>query len=353
MEILEGTINREIKELKKLVAESLPITQSLFAQLENELCDSLEYGYNLYLENLNKSTKNSNPDNSTSSIFEQSKALLNWDFSQEVEQNNVATIFMDQIISMLHIPDAEKERILYIEKGLNFFKKGKSNSRFYSDSQQFYEKALIYDKSDYYVLYNLGLIHLFSESEMNIQKAEHYFEKAATYGFAEIDFVKLAFHKRESNFQPSINPLKLTVNALVYQARCLFILGKDEITLKVINKAIELDPFDTSSLFDKLKYHVAFKQTHSIEPLIAELLQLDRFMVLRIMKELELIQVDAIKNYLLNLKVNACKEAEEQILSCQAIIKNDSPFYKDLQFAKELLQKDNYLDATEALKILK
>jgi len=349
LKILESTIASEIEEYRKDIENCDETTQATSAFLEHELCGSIESGYGLFIESISKTLPN---QGKSLSKLERSKAHFNWKSSHVTEQDKAQQVLLEEIVGMLHIPDIEKERKLFIEKGLNFFKKASSNVEFYTHSKKFYEKALSYDDLDYYVLYNLGLIHLFAKEYTDFEQAAKYFAKSALFAETELNHKELSYSNYNSIFHSAINPISITVNAFTYQARCLFIIGNKQNVLETINKAIEINPKDTSALFDKLKYLVAFKQFGKVNSILTDIIEIDHYIVLRILKEIELIKVEEISSFLIQLKTTTCAKAHSQIRKCQSIINEKSTLYKSLLNAESYLQKGNYLAAMEALKIL-
>ena len=344
LKILTATIHDELIELRNNLKLSCPELQAHYYSLEKQLCGKIEEGYAMYFKTIR--------DGGYSQGIKQSQVQLNWTAGERVEQAKTQALILDDIAQVMGIPDIEKERKLYIEKGLNYFRKAGINNHFYADSKRFYEKALTHDELDFFVLYNLGLIHLFSNTHKKIEKALHYFQKAAIYALAEINHKKLSYSKHHASFLSGITPASIALNAFTYKARCHYILEQNHAAIEAINQAIEIAPKDSTALFDKLKYYVDFRQTDDIPLLLAKMIENDYFIVLRILKDLSLITVPEIRDFLTKLTPDSIKTAETLINECKAIISPESPLNNKLTAAQEELKKGNYLAVRKALNIL-
>ena len=107
--------------------------------------------------------------------------FLNRNSELLIDQQQATNLLLGNIVEQLKIPDNEKERQQYIERGFKFFANTKDDSSFYEDALENFLKAEKIFKQDFLVLYKIGLIYLFSEKHINPIKAKEYFENAAKY----------------------------------------------------------------------------------------------------------------------------------------------------------------------------
>ena len=97
------------------------------------------------------------------------------------EKQEYANKSLAEISKLLKVPDSEKERLHSINLAIRYLNKTNNDESFYNDALEEFEKALKFRKQDSFVLYNLGLIHLYSKNHNNVKKALEYFLDAAKY----------------------------------------------------------------------------------------------------------------------------------------------------------------------------
>jgi len=96
-----------------------------------------------------------------------------------LEQNRIANTKIDTIISWIRLPEGEKEKLFYFEKGMGFLKQVFKNKERYKDAESCFTKA--YQKDNYMNNYQLGLIYLYAKDYIDFHKAKQYLLEAADY----------------------------------------------------------------------------------------------------------------------------------------------------------------------------
>ena len=150
--IVEKQIQKEKHARIKKMSEYDTAWIQEYQKIEAMIYGSLENGFKIFHDFQRKNASNSA---STLTSLEKYSRVFNWDFAPIIEQKKIQHILLKDIAQLLNIPDFEKERKAYIEKGLIFLKKALDNEMFYEDAKRFFEKALEQEDIDYYVLYNL------------------------------------------------------------------------------------------------------------------------------------------------------------------------------------------------------
>ena len=112
---------------------------------------------------------------------------LNKRMDMSIEQQRLSNFLLADIAGLLRIPDSEKERQRAISLGVNFLVKAKDDSDLYEDALVNLIKAESLMPQDYFVLYRIGCIYLYSPNHIDFAKASDYFLKAAKYAIVDSD----------------------------------------------------------------------------------------------------------------------------------------------------------------------
>ena len=357
-------INQTLENYKEISDINSQLIKNTIEQSTIAVTGTLENGFNLIAKinknglndisrDLNKLNQNNiNGFETTVKTLKLINLTINWGFSKIIELNRLQNILSEDIIKLLNIPDNEKERKRYIEEGIKFLKKSINNNEFFEDSKEFFEKAYKLYRQDYFVSYNLGLIHLFSMKHLNIELARKYFNNAAKYAYADIDEQNIGYSKNTSSFENHIDPKTISINSYLYEARCFYLLQNKENALKTINKAYELDNKLTDVIYDKAKYLII---NNHINESIQELdlaIKKNRFVTLKVIVDEDFMIHPEIKNYLQKIKEDTINEAKYEINKCRKIIRNDSYNYQILNKAINNIKKDTFLNGKYALDII-
>lgn len=150
------------------------ISQSTIKQVDaiNNLADRLGFGLNIISWQLNKLNDSSN--------------LIHKKLDLQLEQQKLTNAKLDGILKLLNIPESEKERRYAVEMGLKFYVMAQRDKDLLNDALEAFLKAEASFRQDYFVLYQIGMIYLFSEKHLDPAKAFEYFKKSAKYANAAI-----------------------------------------------------------------------------------------------------------------------------------------------------------------------
>lgn len=346
---VKNQIEKELNSHQLKIANANSDYQKLYETLEKRLCGSLVQGFNVAFSQNFSATETNEDDNiglhKMSTIFE-------WDFAKIIEQNKISSILLDDIAQLLNISDKEKERKTAIEKGLTFLKQATLSQEFYAEAKRFFEKALEQEDIDYYVLYNLGLIHLFSDCHFDPEIAQTLFSKSAKYATVGSSFSKPRYGERSSLFNSMVNPLTIAGQALLYAARASYSLDKIDEAFDTINEAILIDPDNSDFLFDKCIYLLERNKLELCITILRKILERDYLLVLKLLKNKKMVENDAIREMLYGLVNDRCDEVKNEYLRCTNSIANESVYAATLNQISDLIENDNYLSVSMALDIL-
>lgn len=104
-----------------------------------------------------------------------------------IEQNRMSNMLLADIVTLLKIPDAEKERQHEILQGIKFFANAANDHSLYEDALEHLLKAESMQRQDYFVLHRIGCIYLYVDQFLDPAKALDYFSRAAKYAKSESD----------------------------------------------------------------------------------------------------------------------------------------------------------------------
>lgn len=121
------------------------------------------------------------------SVISNQLNFINQNLTLVVEQQQLTNYLLADIQKLLKVPDSEKERQLFIERGIKFFMNAQKDSYFFEDALTNFLMAEELMNQDYFVLHKIGMIYLFSTKHINPTKAYAYFSKAAKYASIESD----------------------------------------------------------------------------------------------------------------------------------------------------------------------
>lgn len=107
------------------------------------------------------------------------------------DQQRANNLNLEKITELLKVPDFQKERLYYIERGFKHYCSAIRDPDFYADALDNFLQAELREKSDYRVLYRIGLIYLYGP-EKDSTKALDYFQRAGKYARADAEIDQLS-----------------------------------------------------------------------------------------------------------------------------------------------------------------
>ena len=161
----------------------------------NKLGSELSYGLNVvsYLTLMNTSKTVGaieKLENNTINELQKNReelTFINRKLDLQLEQQKLSNLLLQNISELLRVPDSEKERQLFIEKGIKHFVNASKNIDLYEDALKNLLKAEALADDDYFVLHRIGCIYLYVEKYLDPQKALVYFKRASKYASVESD----------------------------------------------------------------------------------------------------------------------------------------------------------------------
>ena len=161
----------------------------------NKLGSELSYGLNVvsYLTLMNTSKTVGaieKLENNTINELQKNReelTFINRKLDLQLEQQKLSNLLLQNISELLRVPDSEKERQLFIEKGIKHFVNASKNTELYEDALKNLLNAEKLADDDYFVLHRIGCIYLYVEKYLDPLKAIDYFKRASKYASVESD----------------------------------------------------------------------------------------------------------------------------------------------------------------------
>ncbi|MEY2878874.1 MAG: hypothetical protein RLZZ15_1254 [Verrucomicrobiota bacterium] len=184
-----------------------------------------------------------------------------------LEEQRIGNVLAENIAEFLHIPESEKERHRWITMGLKFFKSAGRDADFYPDALKYFHLAEAAMPEDYFVLRQIGMLHLYAAPLLDLEKAADYLTRAGKYASVEShpDAVRLGHVLAKSVLQRFRDQPDATagdiaafaVESYRHAAAARYALGGFAEALRHIEKALGLDADSSALRFLQGKYLAA------------------------------------------------------------------------------------------------
>ena len=162
------------------------------------------------------------------------------------EQMSLVNTGIDKLAEIMMIPDFEKERLHYYSEGLKYLGQSFGNVKRYVDALEFFKKAAGLNKRDFLVQHEIGKIHLYNSSTLDIGVAIKSLLVSFEYAKDEAPNVgsEVAQHLAFANYlngelKNAIKYGKLSFELDNTRLEALYICGEAQIVLGDIKTGIE------------------------------------------------------------------------------------------------------------------
>ena len=273
--------------------------------------------------------------------------FINRNLDIQIEQQRISNLLLQNIAELLRVPDSEKDRQLFIEKGLKHFVNASKNPDLYEDSLKQLLKAEQLADDDYFVLHRLGCIYLYVEGFINPEKALDYFARAGKYSSVESDpkAVRLAnvltekFNVVNTDIYIDTNQIQqLAADSFEKAAFAAYVLGQFENAVNYQKKAMQHLP-NTQNCFLLSKYLARIG--NSIESVFYLNQAIDEnpslFDVVANCREIDLINDSAVLKLLQEKSEEINNKLEQLILTLEIF-----PSDKSIELKKQYEEKKNF-----------
>lgn len=160
------------------------------------------------------------------------------------DQLQISNVTQQNIAQLLRIPDFQKERQYYIEQGFKHYSNARIDSDLYESALDNLMKAEQLEKTDYVVLHRIGMIYLYAENLIDLDKAADYFERAGKFAIVEVspDAIRIA-----NILGTTSTPLSMAADSYTKRSLVEHLRGNQELSISLAEKAKSIDNKNTSA----------------------------------------------------------------------------------------------------------
>jgi len=270
--------------------------------------------------------------------IDQMDAYYHWKMGIRIHCNAIKNLTDDDLTAKLNIPEFQQERRYYVNQACKHFV-----NDLYNESLDNLLLAQNYEKYDPFVLFTMGLIHLYVPDHLNIDLALKLFLKSAKYYQAE---------KNQQDESASY----------FYAGMCAYILKNDHDAINYTEKALELSEFSEASY--ALARYKASMGDESCLPVVKKLVENNSLYGLKILIDDVFLNVIHKLNQMF-VSMRQTIKAECDTIHLAMIADRHLEKYQKRQpdvfsrwktlfnEANQIYQKNSYMDYMDARPILK
>ena len=192
---------------------------------------------------------------------------------------------------------------------------------------------------------------------LDFSLAEEYFRKSMKYAYAEA-FIGGTNFSNSMNLNGKYSKSNKNVyllsylESVLYCARACALQNKFSEAIQLTIDAYKLSPNYLSAGIDAVKYLCVINDTDKAIPLLDEIIEKNKFMTLRVIKDLDIICNDKISKYIDEISKESINKLDEKIKYYTRYNVNDYPFNSIINQAKTYLDKQSFLHAKLGLELL-
>jgi len=256
-----------------------------------------------------------------------------------LEQQRFSNKLNYNICKLLEVPDTQKERKYNIEQGFKHYSNSMMNPKLIKDALKKFLRALEIEETDYFILYQVGIIYLYTDI-LDPKKAEDYLLKSANYAVVEL------------------NP-KVSLDDIYEQAAiAAFLQQKYKKSIKHIQKSLSLVPGKKITRFNYARFLAADLQGNEAVKVLKPLIIEDRTFAAAADLDGKLSTSSEVQILLVELRDKANNELKEEIdlikNKYRVLLNREGELNNDLdsillRYKKELSTVESLLSAMESL----
>lgn len=286
---------------------------------------------------------------------------LSWQMAQIIDNQKVTNLISGNIAQLLRIPDIQKERQYHIEQGFKHYQNAQIDASLFEDSLENLLKAEEREKTDYVVLHRIGMIYLYHQK--NYAKAVFYFERAAKYAAVESDpnavtLANILAHNVYEDFtKQSVdkNAVQLLASSAFFEAaKAHYLLKHFENAYQSAVLASQKNNHSLDIHFHIAKYAAASGKKDECTQKLREVITKNRLYATKTVLDTDLASQNYVHQLLGQMRDEVCEKLATEIKRLKSQFANyqNGDFEKDLNFLKNQLDKNNYLEALGALDLI-
>ncbi|MFC5529937.1 tetratricopeptide repeat protein [Cohnella yongneupensis] len=257
--------------------------------------------------------------------IDQLYSLMDWRTSIIIEELRLQSMLVRDISQLLRIPDSQKERQHFIERGCEFFNSAQTNPDFHKDALHFFKKAEEIESRDYFTLFYIGMIYLYAPDCLDVPKAEQYFKLASKYAGVEVaqSQVRLRVSLRSvsdeelSDSEDEHDKLKMIASDSILQLSiACYVQGKFAEAAEHALKLLEQSPDQLEAGFTYVKALYALGSEEKASPILKQVIQKDFTYAVRMASDPDIGTKESFGVVISQLKEEVLRIVSERIQRC-------------------------------------
>jgi len=254
-----------------------------------------------------------------------------------IYQHSVGNLLLSDIRQLLRIPDFQKERLHYTEAGLKHFHNALIDPTFYREALDALLQAEEREKTDYVVLYTIGMIRGYAErlpdelrDIVDLSAAENYFQRAARYAAIEshpeaaqlTSILSLGASERLADKRS--NPKRFAADAHMHAGFACYRQGKFVEAAEHAARGVSVDPEHQLVRFNECKFLAAAGNVDAGVRKLEAVIRSDRYYAEATRRDVDLVTKQPVLVLLNRLRHEAAQRLAAEI---SAINQRQVPFF--------------------------
>ncbi len=290
--------------------------------------------------------------------------MVGTNFSILIDELRISNLLSKNIAELLRIPDFQKERIYYIEQGLKHYINAKLDQDLYKDALENLLEAEKREKTDYTVLYRIGMIYLYSPASLDLEKAENYFRRSAKYSIVENDpkairLINILAGDTSKDLKSqniSSNSIKsIAADSYFQTGFSCYVQGKFDEAIILFEKSIKLNPLYLEANLNLARCLVQTNQQEKAARILRPAIENKPIYSTIVANDRVLSNANTVMSLLLLLTENACNDLSSKFNLLETTFpdlkdSNDGDIEKDFSQIKRVIKNGQYLPALDMIK---
>jgi len=355
---IEDIVQTQTKEYKNIIEHSSRQQIQAIQESTEAVCGTLDSGFELLSDNFQDISYGLGEIRSELNSM---SSMLDWRLSLLIEQQRITNLLIGNVAILLRIPDYQKERYDYIEKGIKSLKNAYFDNDLYENALNYLQEAEKKENEDYFVLHRIGLIYMYSPKHIDLSKAEEYFKKAAKYAIVETNpgaSISVNYLAGDVNTNlltqiPTVDSIKLqAAESYMFAGRSCYIQGKLGEAAELAGKAFKIVPLMVEAGFTQAKALSADNKITQAAVVLKSVIKKDRFYSIKTIADLDLSPKIEIKNLLENFRQEAFNDASNLLSECKKDIISESMAQVEINKIEKLINKKSFLHCKKAIDLI-
>lgn len=284
-----------------------------------------------------------------STVWTESATALDWVYAFNTDQKNCERFETRDVQILYRLSVNEEGLTKRMEQAFQHYAKGVTDYDLYELALRRFEEILASKPQEYTLWHRAGLISLYVPTLFNPEKAEQALRKAAELAEKEEDALALpllrVFYGEDWDFQDALRIA--TADAYFHAAVACYVLNKPESVAELALKAYQLSPKFSEAGFLAAKGYALCGKEQDATDLLRRVIEAEKFYVVRVMADYELVSCQFVIDCLSTLRDNAATRVGELLKKCREMMVSDSEAQSIVEELERNFEEKNFLNLCE------